>query len=175
MVTSADPTHRLDGGDSMREPMSPLSSRPHPLLLVVASVWILPLFLAPLLEAMSPGLGALAYRLYEPVCHQLAERSYSLAGHPLGVCARCLGLYAGGLFGLLIWPRLNRLRVAVLERPRRLLWFLVPMAVDVVAPWDLAVIRLATGLLAALPFALVIWCATEQIVAGRLATEETSP
>ena len=34
------------------------------------------------------------------LCHQKPERSYSMAGEPLIVCSRCLGIYAGFLITL---------------------------------------------------------------------------
>jgi uncharacterized membrane protein len=37
------------------------------------------------------------------VCHQLAERSFFIDGRQLPVCARCTGLYLGGVAGLLVW------------------------------------------------------------------------
>jgi uncharacterized membrane protein len=36
-----------------------------------------------------------------PVCHQMPERSLTLAGSVMAVCARCAGLYMGGILGLL--------------------------------------------------------------------------
>lgn len=45
------------------------------------------------------SMGRLALR---PACHQIPERCLDLGAGPLPVCARCAGLYAGGLAGLLI-------------------------------------------------------------------------
>jgi uncharacterized membrane protein len=80
---------------------------------------------APLLEAGGHAAGSWLRWLYGPLCHQLARRSLELAGHPLTVCARCTGLYLGGLLGLVVsvaagWggrvpaPRRSWLIVAVL-------------------------------------------------------------
>lgn len=38
----------------------------------------------------------------KPTCHQIPERCLDLGAGPLPVCARCAGLYAGGLAGLLV-------------------------------------------------------------------------
>lgn len=37
-----------------------------------------------------------AVRVGSLICHQRPERSFFVNGHQLVVCARCLGLYAGG-------------------------------------------------------------------------------
>jgi uncharacterized membrane protein len=37
-----------------------------------------------------------------PACHQIPDRCLDLGAGPLPVCARCAGLYAGGLAGLLV-------------------------------------------------------------------------
>lgn len=89
--------------------------------------------LAPLLEARHHPAGALARAAFFPLCHQLADRSLSVDGHILAVCARCFGLYAGGVLGLLT--------VAIgLSRPARcpatwLLVALLPTTVDFLLPF----------------------------------------
>jgi uncharacterized membrane protein len=56
---------------------------------------------APLVEAAGRPGGSLLRAVYAPVCHQLPERSLHLAGGAQAVCARCAGLYAGGVLGLI--------------------------------------------------------------------------
>ena len=70
---------------------------------------------------------------FAPLCHQLAERSLDLGHGPLAVCARCSGLYVGGLIGLFAGAFL----VAAGARPRAgwLLWAAAPTVVDAVLPW----------------------------------------
>jgi uncharacterized membrane protein len=46
---------------------------------------------------------AFIYAVGSVICHQLPERSFFLAGSPLPVCARCTGLYLGGLCGIGAW------------------------------------------------------------------------
>lgn len=41
------------------------------------------------------GLREASRALFAPVCHQKAERCIHVAGTPLPVCARCLGIYLG--------------------------------------------------------------------------------
>jgi uncharacterized membrane protein len=76
------------------------------------------ILLAP--AARARGWDALSLALYQafrPVCHQLAERSFHLESFPLAVCARCLGLYAGALAGMLFYPLVRTL--ARTDAPRR--------------------------------------------------------
>lgn len=52
---------------------------------------------------MAAAASAAVYLAGSLVCHQLPDRSFAYGGAQLPVCARCLGLYAGGLIGALIW------------------------------------------------------------------------
>ena len=62
-------------------------------------------FAAPWLAAGGHEFSARAlYAFFGAACHQLPERSFHLLGHPLAVCARCAGLYAGFAAGLLLYP-----------------------------------------------------------------------
>ena len=82
---------------------------------VGAVLWVLGTALAPALP------------LYAAVCHRLPGRSLSLDAVPLGVCARCTGLYLGGAAGLVI-AALTRPRRPALPRPQRMLLFLAALA-----------------------------------------------
>ncbi len=67
--------------------------------LLVASIFLV-------ITALGPGLfheeayyfNSWQYRIFEVLCHQDPARSYSVAGVPMAVCARCFGIY--GLFFL---------------------------------------------------------------------------
>ncbi len=86
---------------------------------------------APLAAAAGhPGLAATLYRGFSVLCHQLPERSYFIAEHPLAVCARCTGLYAGFALAMLLYPLVRPLRS--MDWPRRELLILaaLPMAID---------------------------------------------
>lgn len=77
-------------------------------LLFVAAVC-----LAPVARARGAGLTALViYQSFSFICHQMPERSFHLEGHPLAVCARCFGLYAGLAAGVLAYPLVRSLRSA---------------------------------------------------------------
>jgi len=70
---------------------------------------------------------------FAPLCHQLAERSLDLGSGPLAVCARCSGLYYGGVIGLFAGAVL----AACGTRPRTawLMWAAAPTLIDAVLPW----------------------------------------
>ncbi|MDX1390259.1 MAG: DUF2085 domain-containing protein [Acidobacteriota bacterium] len=90
---------------------------------ILAVVWSAGIFVVPWLA--DPG--APARLLYAPVCHQLPERSLTIAGSPAAVCARCTGLYLGGTLGLLLVAA-ARIRL----RGSRLTWLIVAVAPSVV-------------------------------------------
>ena len=59
-------------------------------------------YVVPLLEPSLPRLAGALDLIYAPVCHQLPERSISVGQGVQAVCARCSGLYLGGVSGLLV-------------------------------------------------------------------------
>jgi uncharacterized membrane protein len=64
------------------------------------------LLLIALADLLWPSMGLRPYLRF--ACHQNTSRCLLIDGHPLALCARCLGVYVGFLF----WPfvrRLNRL------------------------------------------------------------------
>ena len=76
-------------------------------VVLVAGLWVTGLVAAPLPAGSDAGLrpilAAGVYAAGSLVCHQRPERSFHLAGAQLPVCARCLGLYVGGLLGAIAW------------------------------------------------------------------------
>lgn len=71
-------------------------------LSAAAAVWCAATLLPPLLHRAGHEEAALLATLpFRLVCHQIADRSFHLAGVPIAVCARCAGLYAGFLAGCL--------------------------------------------------------------------------
>jgi hypothetical protein len=146
----------------------PARKFPHPLLpLLAGGLLVLPL-LAPFAAAQgATAAGSWLRAAFAAVCHQLPERSFTLLGHPVAVCQRCIGLYAGGFAGLVLLPWLPRLRSWLLERPRRLGWFAIPLLVDVALPFDAWWSRFGSGWLAAFPVAAIVWVAWEEIFARR--------
>ncbi len=52
-----------------------------------------------------PLLTFAAHGFFSRICHQDPARSFWIAGVPLAVCARCLGIYAGAALGA--WTRVT--------------------------------------------------------------------
>lgn len=95
-------------------------------------VWMGLLVGAPV--AAGSGHETVAFVLYHGlsgVCHQMPERAFWIAGHPLAVCARCTGIYAGFTLATLLYPLAAR-RLPVRGTPRRewLILALVPTTID---------------------------------------------
>lgn len=96
------------------------------------------------------------YWLGDAECHQMAERSYFLNGNQMPFCARDVGLFAGFPmgFGALLFFRL-------MVNPILLLVGLVPIGLDgglqlVTSYESNNPLRLATGFVAGITFALLI-------------------
>ncbi len=95
-----------------------------------AAVFCAGILLAPFLQADGCQFGSLLRLAYGPACHQQADRCLDFGFGSLAVCARCTGLYAGGLIGLL-WAAATG--VIVRPRPRWLLVAIVANVIDVAA------------------------------------------
>ena len=52
------------------------------------------------------------------VCHRISERTFSLSGRPLPLCARCSGVYLGALAGLVVLLLRGRGTAGMFPRPR---------------------------------------------------------
>jgi uncharacterized membrane protein len=118
-----------------------------------AAIWLLAIFLAPWLAGRgATGASRLLYALFSPVCHQIADRCFTFHGHPLAVCGRCLGIYAGFAVGLLAYPLLRGLSSKpALPSARTFAVAILPLAVDGTAGflglWGSPIgLRFATGL-----------------------------
>jgi len=66
-----------------------------------AAVYCAGIVLAPWLEHRGSAAGSWLRLAFAPTCHQQPDRCLELGTGRLAVCARCSGLYAGGLLGLL--------------------------------------------------------------------------
>lgn len=66
-------------------------------------------WLSPLAKASGhPLLGDLLFRLYTPLCHQLAARSFVCLGHQVAFCHRCTAMYISIAVGGLLFAALRR-------------------------------------------------------------------
>jgi uncharacterized membrane protein len=76
-------------------------------LVLAALLWIVALGAAPVAASSADSLGTIAsamvYTAGSLVCHQRPERSFHVDRAQFPVCARCLGLYAGGVLGVFFW------------------------------------------------------------------------
>ena len=101
-------------------------------VLILVLVWIAGIVSYPLLMAAGGDstLLSLLARAYGRVCHQLDDRSFHIAGHPLAVCSRCFGIYVGYLAGLIVYPFTRSLTQTELPHRSWLIVALVPIAVD---------------------------------------------
>jgi len=70
-------------------------------------LWLGTIVLAPYLKSRSSPWQGLFYAVFSPVCHQAPDRCFLVLGHPLAVCARCLGIYLGCLVGIGLYPWLR--------------------------------------------------------------------
>lgn len=100
-------------------------------LLGLTAGWVGMIFLAPRLMAEGrPFAAALLYGAFSKICHQLPDRSFHVGGFPLGVCARCTGIYLGFAAGLLFLPLLRSPRHETFPDRRLLLLSALPLTID---------------------------------------------
>jgi uncharacterized membrane protein len=115
-------------------------------------VLVLMTLAAPVLRHKLPRLSALLYAVFAPLCHQDPGRCFSLAGHPIAVCGRCLGIDLGFVIGALAYPLF---RGFARPRPPAVRTFLLasfPIGLDVAGNvaglWTSPIgVRFAAGLL----------------------------
>ncbi len=72
-------------------------------LALTAATWVALLVTAPWTAAAAGPVSGWLYAVGSLICHQRPERSFHLGAAQLPVCARCLGLYAGGAAGAIAW------------------------------------------------------------------------
>lgn len=103
--------------------------------LVAVFLWAGLILIAPVLSSMESSSALPIYTFFSYICHQIPERSFHLAGHPMAVCSRCWGVYFGLLGGILIYPLWQQ--VDEIEPIPRFWLFLslVPITID----WSLTV------------------------------------
>jgi uncharacterized membrane protein len=64
--------------------------------------WIAGIIITPVLanqeEIFFQKIAAFIYFFYQPVCHQIGDRSFLIDGFTMTVCVRCFSFYLGGFF-----------------------------------------------------------------------------
>lgn len=82
-----------------------LSKKVYNLILIFSFVWLLFIFLAPLLSyAGFENISSFIYIFFSKMCHQQDERSFHLFENKLGVCSRCVWIYSGFFLGSVLYP-----------------------------------------------------------------------
>ena len=82
-------------------------------------VWLAGIIITPVLAAaghpFSHKLAAFSYFFYQPVCHQIPDRSFWIGDFTMTVCVRCFSFYLGGfctLLFILIRNKINRWKMS---------------------------------------------------------------
>ena len=97
----------------------------------VALVIVITTIAAPVaLASGHAGFSEVIYQAFSYLCHQIPERSFHLGGHPLAVCSRCTGLYAGFAVATLVLPLVRSLKRTETPHVIWLLLSVVPLAID---------------------------------------------
>ena len=104
------------------------------LLVVLAVLFILAFYTVTDIDRLAhdPALGGLDYAGYA-ICHRITERSFTIAGRQMPLCARCTGMYLGvvlafvtlALAGRFKWAQLPPAKVMAV-----LVGFIVLMGID---------------------------------------------
>lgn len=83
-----------------------ISRKIYYIVLSFSFLWLMLIFLAPLLShfgGVFENISSLLYLFFSKVCHQQDERSFHLFDHKLGVCSRCVWIYAGFFCGTALY------------------------------------------------------------------------
>jgi uncharacterized membrane protein len=143
---------------------------------LIVLLWTTALVAAP--ASRVPRFSALVYAAGSMVCHQRPERSFHREGAQYPVCARCLGLYAGGAIGAVAWLLFSGLADAPRARARTIASHRLRDALIVTAIPTL--VTVFTGLIGwwdpsnsvrawlALPFGVAIAAVVSAVAAGDL-------
>jgi uncharacterized membrane protein len=99
--------------------------------LVCASILAAPIGRA---QGRSAAAG-FVYLMFAPVCHQLAERSFTLWEYPWAVCQRCSGIYLGLFAGALFHWRTFEKLVRPSARRSVVVGMTLPLMLDVMLPF----------------------------------------
>lgn len=88
------------------------SKKIYTVFLLFTSLWMILIFAPPALYLTGDTgekISSFVYLFFSKVCHQDDQRSFHLLGHKLGVCSRCVWIYAGFFAGMVIYPFIKKI------------------------------------------------------------------
>lgn len=130
------------------------------LLTTGSLLWILVIVLAPVFKSVGNEASEYFYFIFEPVCHQIPERSLFINSEPMAVCTRCFAIYSGAFLYLLFTS--IRKRITYINA-NKLIYFVVPTIVDFLLEkfglyTNFREIRILTGLFLGVSIIYLILC-----------------
>ncbi|MBV6478327.1 MAG: hypothetical protein HGGPFJEG_01078 [Ignavibacteria bacterium] len=107
-------------------------------ILILSFFWILFIIAAPIFMNIGGILkipAEILYLFFSKTCHQFESRSFFLFDNPAAVCSRCLTIYIGFFFGIVLYPLKNKLNNTSVPPLYILFIFIIPLAADVFLDW----------------------------------------
>ena len=141
------------------------------LILGLTALWCLAFTCVPFLakgnttmQILSAGMAC----FFSPICHQVPERSFYIAGQPLAVCMRCTAIYGGFLLGVIVYPYIRGFHAMRMPPKSILLLGTVPTVCEYILfhlIWrlDLPWLRIIAGLILGITAAFYVIPAVFQI------------
>ncbi len=132
--------------------------------LLLLGIWILFSFI-PMIFPNDGIIQLSAKYFYGETCHQIPERSFSIDHKFILVCSRCLGIYFGTFFGLIIFSFLRFKKIFEAFNFKKLaavhILFALPLIADIFASKVLVInsgnlIRFITGFIVMVPICYFI-------------------
>lgn len=108
--------------------------------------------------------GVAVYGAFGWVCHQRVERCWELAGRPLAVCVRCLGLYLGAWAGAVAGWRFWRPAASAMLAVMGVDWVVEAVGLTGSRPWW----RFGIGWIVGALVAPALWSEPRPVPARRM-------
>ncbi|HTR82694.1 MAG TPA: DUF2085 domain-containing protein [Bacteroidota bacterium] len=149
---------------------------PRRLLLAAAFLWCASIVAAPVLaswgEAWSSAASVL-YVMFSRVCHQMDTRSFHIAGFKFGVCIRCTAIYFSFFLGMILFPRIAKTKVSIIDSSLVLVLSLIPMGIDVTLATlglheSTVFTRMATGIIFGSGLSVILVPTLQEVTGGFL-------
>jgi uncharacterized membrane protein len=122
--------------------------------------------------AIAHGASPMLRLPFKLMCHGIAHRCLTIAGTPMPICARCVGIYGGFLAGLILFPILkgaNERVMRILLAVAAIAMFLDGVTQAIGLRESTNPLRLATGLTVGAAFGLWALVAIETRARQRFA------